>query len=113
MAEARNPSYSRQSALMPIHLREESFPELYPNAAHTPTRPHGRRRDRALMGTMLRGGFRCAEMSSLRPRDIDWDGNRMRVMGKGSKERLVPLDPVLKAWMLEWKARRPRSPWFF
>src|SRR5207248_10312000 len=50
---------------------------------------------------------------SLKPRDVDIDGGRLRVMGKGSKERVVPIDPDLKTWLREWRARRPRSSRFF
>ena len=70
-------------------------------------------RDRALIGVMLRAGLRCAEALSLKPRDVDLDGDRLRVIGKGSKERMAPIDPVLKTWLLEWRARQPRSSQFF
>jgi site-specific recombinase XerD len=70
-------------------------------------------RDRALMATMLHAGLRCAEALSLTSRDIDFKSYRLRVMGKGSKERVVPIDPMLEQLLKEWRARRPSGPTFF
>lgn len=70
-------------------------------------------RDRALMATMLHAGLRCAETLSLAPRDIDFRSYLIRVMGKGSKERVVPIDPVLEQLLKDWRARRPSGPTFF
>ena len=42
-------------------------------------------------------GLRLAEINLLRPADIDWDRNVIRIHGKGSKERDLPLDPCLAA----------------
>src|SRR2546428_7511112 len=71
--------------------------------------PNGRAltgcRDRALMATMLLAGLRCAEALTLRPRDVDFTGYRIRVFGKGSKERVVPIDPQLEAHLQEWRTR--------
>lgn len=39
------------------------------------------------------GGLRCAEIGRLRREDIIEDGAMLRVMGKGDKERLIPLHP--------------------
>jgi site-specific recombinase XerD len=70
-------------------------------------------RDRALIATMLRAGLRCSEALLLRQRDIDLDRHRIRVFGKGSKERVVPIDPLLEAHLREWRARRPSGERFF
>jgi site-specific recombinase XerD len=79
--------------------------------------PNGRAptgvRDRALLAIMLRAGLRCAEALALRQRDIDFASHRIRVMGKGKKERVVPIDPVLELYLLEWRDRRPPGERFF
>ena len=49
-------------------------------------------RDRAMVWAMLFGGLRSAEVRSLRLADIDFGRRRVRVLGKGSKERVVPVD---------------------
>ena len=49
-------------------------------------------RDRAVALAMLLGGLRAAEVRSLRLADIDRGLRRVRVVGKGNKERTVPID---------------------
>jgi integrase/recombinase XerD len=49
------------------------------------------KRDRALLALMYASGLRVSEVASLRIGDIDWTGGFLRVRGKGSKERLVPV----------------------
>ena len=50
-------------------------------------------RDRAIAGLMLFSGLRSAEVLGLRVRDVDIGRGWVRVIGKGDKERRVPLDP--------------------
>jgi integrase/recombinase XerC len=49
-------------------------------------------RDRAMALAMLLGGLRSAEVRSLRLADVDLGLRRVRVVGKGGKERVVPVD---------------------
>jgi len=51
-------------------------------------------RDRALVLAMLLGGLRSAEVRGLLLRDVDMGRRRLRVLGKGGKERVVPVDAV-------------------
>ena len=52
----------------------------------------GTARDRAMALGMLLGGLRSAEIRSLRLADIDFGLRRVNVVGKGGKERVVPVD---------------------
>jgi integrase/recombinase XerD len=49
------------------------------------------RRDRALLEVLYAGGLRISELVGLDLGDIDLYDGLVRVMGKGSKERVVPL----------------------
>jgi site-specific recombinase XerD len=49
-------------------------------------------RDRAITLAMVLGGLRAAEVRSLRLADVDMGLCRVRVQGKGGKERIVPVD---------------------
>jgi integrase/recombinase XerC len=49
-------------------------------------------RDRAMVLLMLLGGLRAAEVRGLRLADVDMGLRRVRVLGKGGKERVVPVD---------------------
>ncbi len=48
-------------------------------------------RDRAILETLYSAGLRVSELVGLRGRDVDLIGGTLRVMGKGKKERLVPV----------------------
>ncbi len=43
---------------------------------------------------MLLGGLRAAEVRSLRLADVDMGLRQVKVTGKGSKQRVVPVDPA-------------------
>jgi integrase/recombinase XerD len=48
-------------------------------------------RDRALLETVYGAGLRASEVLALRLQDLDLDVGFVRVLGKGDKERVVPL----------------------
>ncbi len=48
-------------------------------------------RDRAILETLYSAGLRVSELVGLRVRDVDLIGGTLRAMGKGRKERLVPV----------------------
>ncbi len=52
----------------------------------------GTHRDRAMALAMVLGGLRAAEVRSLRLSDMDMGLRRVRVIGKGNRERTVPID---------------------
>ena len=65
-------------------------------------------RDRAIVLAMLLGGLRAAETRSLRLADVDMGLRRVRVVGKGSKERVVPIDDAFFAECAAYlRAERP------
>ncbi|MCX6160674.1 MAG: site-specific tyrosine recombinase XerD [Ignavibacteriae bacterium] len=48
-------------------------------------------RDRAILETMYASGLRVSEVVNLRLMDILWSEGILRIYGKGSKERIVPI----------------------
>lgn len=54
-----------------------------------------RYRDMAIVYLMLFCGLRSREVLDLRLNDIDLAGRRLRVCGKGNKERILPLPDIL------------------
>jgi site-specific recombinase XerC len=61
-------------------------------------------RDRAIAGLMLFSGLRSAEVLGLAVADVDIPRGWIKVIGKGDKERRVPLDPdvatLIQAYLL-------------
>lgn len=65
-------------------------------------------RDRALYELVYSCGLRCQEVIDLRMGDVDVGGREVRVKGKGSKERVVPVgDEALHALGRYLHAGRP------
>lgn len=55
-------------------------------------------RDRAILELLYSSGLRVSELINLRPEHIDWEEHFLRITGKGSKTRYVPLgDMAAKA----------------
>jgi site-specific recombinase XerD len=55
-------------------------------------------RDRAIFELAYACGLRAEELVSLREIDVDWDGEQLRVEGKGRKTRFVPVgEPAMAA----------------
>lgn len=71
-------------------------------------------RDRAMTLAMLLGGLRAAEVRSLRLAAVDMGLRRVRVTGKGGKERVVPVDGAffteLAAYLREERPPGCRAP---
>jgi integrase/recombinase XerC len=48
-------------------------------------------RDRAVLETFYSTGARLSELTALNMGDVEWDAGLVRLFGKGSKERVVPI----------------------
>ena len=61
------------------------------------------RRDHAMMELLYSSGLRLAELVGLQLTDLDLADRMVRVLGKGSKTRLIPVDrhaiKALSAWL--------------
>jgi integrase/recombinase XerC len=51
--------------------------------------------DRLICELLYSTGMRRAELLQLKEKDIEWSLNQIRILGKGNKERLVPVSPVM------------------
>jgi integrase/recombinase XerD len=83
------------------------------------TTPKGLR-DRALIEVLYATGLRVSELVGLRLPDLRTDEGFLKCVGKGSKERIVPVGETAAAWLQRYLAdARPvlagkkSSPWVF
>lgn len=56
-------------------------------------------RNKAMFETLYATGLRISELINLRFSNIDLNNNIIRVMGKGSKERMVPLNDIATKYL--------------
>jgi integrase/recombinase XerC len=59
-------------------------------------------RDLALMELLYSSGLRLAELIGLQSADLDLKAGTVRVLGKGSKERIVPVGSAARAVLQRW-----------
>jgi integrase/recombinase XerD len=60
------------------------------------------RRDRALLEVLYGTGLRIAELVGLSLGDVDLDGALLRAMGKGRRERIVPIGRLARQSLEAW-----------
>lgn len=66
-------------------------------------------RDRAIFETLYSAGIRVSELVGLNENSVDMIGNVIRVMGKGKKERIVPIGDKAVDAIKEYCDSRPRK----
>ena len=91
-------------------MRAERFPKTLSEArieallaAPDTTRPLGLR-DRALLELLYATGLRVSELVGLKLFELSLQDGVVRTMGKGAKERLVPLGEVAADWLRRYLA---------
>jgi integrase/recombinase XerC len=105
----RNPAEAvsgpKQDRKLPQVLTADDAKRLMDN----PPRPRSLR-DQALLETLYSSGARVSELVNLDLKDIDLDEGLATVMGKGRKERIVPLGrPAVAALKAYVQSLLPRS----
>jgi integrase/recombinase XerD len=88
-------------------------------AAPDPGTPRGLR-DRALIELLYATGLRVTELLSLKPGDVNLDAGYLTCIGKGDKQRIVPLGHAAADWVRRYQTEgRPallntrKTPWLF
>jgi integrase/recombinase XerD len=118
---ARNPAEDLQSprafSSLPKFLTLDEVDAVL--AAPDVSAPRGLR-DRALIEVLYATGLRVSELVGLRVTDVRIDEGYVQCLGKGSKERAVPLGDEAGAWVRRYLrdgrselSRGRQSPWLF
>lgn len=87
---------ARQPARFPRALSEAQVEALL--AAPNTDTPLGLR-DRAMLELLYATGLRVSELVALKPVELALNEGYVRVFGKGSKERVVPIGEVARDWV--------------
>ena len=92
----------RQPRLLPDPLTVEEVERLLEAAAGAGDSPTAALRARVLLELLYAAGVRIGEALGLDREDLSLDGGFVRVIGKGDRERLVPIGEVAVAWLRRW-----------
>ncbi len=66
-------------------------------------------RNRTILLVPLDTGLRASELCELRIKDVDLNNRRLTVLGKGSKERIIPFSAVTSQAIWRYEATRPKD----
>jgi integrase/recombinase XerD len=113
----RDPTVNLESLSMwkvlPKSLAESEVAAMMDRASITANHPQASStdlRDRAILELLYAGGLRVSELTNLRVEDLSLDEGRIRLLGKGDKERVVPLgEPAVRALAAYLAGRRSKS----
>ena len=90
---------ARRPPRFPMSLSEAQVEGLL--AAPDPATPLGLR-DRAMLETLYATGLRVSELVGLKTVEVGLVDGVVRVVGKGDKQRLVPLGEEAHGWITRW-----------
>jgi integrase/recombinase XerD len=96
-ADLESPKLPRS---LPKTLSEEEVEQLL--GAPDVETPQGLR-DRAMLETLYASGLRVSELVGLKTLQVSLDMNVIRILGKGSKERLTPLGEEASDWIARYQ----------
>jgi len=83
---------------LPHHVNTDGLDRLL----EAPERDRLGLRDRAILEVMYSAGLRVSELVRVNDADIDMEAGTVKVMGKGSRERLAPLGKCACAALSAW-----------
>jgi len=108
---AANPAQGVRTPKVPKTLPRHLRPGEVENLIEAPAGDEPLvRRDRAILELLYAAGLRVSELVGLDWPDVDLKARVLRVMGKGSKERMVPFGrpagEALRRWLEVWESAR-------
>jgi integrase/recombinase XerC len=105
-----NPAAAIRAPKAPRKLPQVLDPDEAKALVEVPTDAPLGLRDRALLELFYSSGLRLSELCALRWRDLDLDEALVTVLGKGRKQRSVPLGSHARNALREWRASTGATP---
>jgi len=96
-------SSPKQEKYLPLFLTEDEVSKLIETVQ---TKNERGLRDRAVLETFYSTGIRVSELVGLSIEDVDFIGGIVKVMGKGKKERIVPIGDMAIATIRAYLEKR-------
>jgi integrase/recombinase XerD len=94
----------RQPRLLPDTLTVDDVERLLEASAEPEAAPASALRARALLELLYAAGLRISEALRLDREDLSLEAGTVRVIGKGDRERQVPVGEIAVDWLRRWIA---------
>lgn len=94
---------------LPSFMTEEEVKKLIESAFAKNEKDERGLRDRAILETFYSTGIRISELAGLNIEDIDFIGGIVKVMGKGKKERIVPIGEIAITTVRRYLEKRKKQ----
>ncbi|PID51238.1 MAG: tyrosine recombinase XerC, partial [Pasteurellales bacterium] len=108
-----NPAQGIKAPKQPKHLPKNIDAEQLSHLLDTSPQTPNDWRDLAMMELMYSSGLRLSELQTIDLGDIDLNAREVRVLGKGSKERILPIGSkaieVLQQWLVQRLNYQPKD----
>ncbi|MFH0739012.1 MAG: tyrosine recombinase XerC [Candidatus Omnitrophota bacterium] len=102
-------SSPKQDKYLPSFMTEEEVSKLIQAAAPRDAKDERGSRDRAILETFYSTGIRISELVGLDIEDVDFIGGIVKVMGKGKKERIVPIGEIALSTIKAYLNKRKKE----
>lgn len=83
---------------LPVFLNDDEIKNLLNINLNTPYDY----RNKAMLELLFSTGIRISELINLKIQDVDLINNVIKVLGKGSKERIIPIDDIAKNHLINY-----------
>jgi len=102
-------SSPKQEQYLPSFMTEEEVGKLIESAFAKNEKDEQGLRDRAVLETFYSTGIRISELVGLNVDDVDLIGGIAKVLGKGRKERIVPIGEVAISFIRKYLDKRKKQ----
>ena len=108
---AENISFPKKEKKLPRFLEEKEVTHLLDGIDVT---EENGKRDKAILELLYSAGIRVSELTGLKTGDVDLSNALVKVLGKGSKERIVPLgEKAVSAISIYLSSKKADTEWLF
>lgn len=98
----------KKQSRLPVYVEEKNIIDLFDKVTFEETFED--QRNKIVLSLLFGTGIRLSELINLKISDIDFSSQTLKVLGKRSKERIIPFGNILKNDILHYlKYRQPLS----
>lgn len=98
----------RQAKRLPVFVKEDEMRRLLENLAAS-TEDWKSLNARMLITLFYATGMRLSELINLKTRQVDFSRKQIKVLGKGNKERIIPVSPAVLDLVKQYEAEKAKQ----